>query len=341
MLYGSGLQTWEYAPKFALRSYAYIVLHALPAHAVHIFTPSRVTVFYGVRCALALACAAAECYLVCAARRVYGKRVALTTALFLLLSPGMFFAAPTLLPSTFTMLALTVSMASWFDGAHNIALAAATIGTFVSCWPYVAVCFVPVGLDALARRPVHAVIAWCVFLIVVVNTPLLAIDAHFYGTLLYAPWNIVAYNVFNAKAHLYGVEGWQYYLKNGVLNFNVAFLLALPAVCVPMCRGLWLWRQSDQRGVEGTGARTKPENVGIRGREENNSTPQRYSADKSLRLTAHMLPMYLGVPHAVAAPKRKGLYTLSTRHLLFSRGDTGCSDGRCGGAHRLWYKVLP
>ena len=252
--------------------------------------------FYGVRVFLALACAAAECHLVCAARRRYGRRVALTTAFFLLLSPGMFLAAPTLLPSTFTMLALTVCTASWLDGRHNVALAAATVGTFVSCWPYVAVCFVPVGLDALARRPVHAVIAWCVFLVVVVNAPLVAIDAHYYGTFLYAPWNIVAYNVFNAKAHLYGVEGWQYYLKNCVLNFSVAFPLALPAMCVPVCRGWWLWRRAGEfREKEGKGHSLENDEsaAAAAATGKDDEVGGSYTAGKLVLLAAHLMPMYL------------------------------------------------
>ena len=261
----------------------------MPAQILLLFTTNKITVFYGVRVFLALACAAAECYLVCAARRQYGRRIALTTAFFLLLSPGMFLAAPTLLPSTFTMLALTVCMASWLDGQHNVALAAATVGTFVSCWPYVAVCFVPVGLDALARRPVHAVIAWCVFLVVVVNMPLMAIDAHYYGKFLYAPWNIVAYNVFNAKAHLYGVEGWQYYLKNCVLNFSIVFPLALMAVCVPVWRGLRLWRRAEAATRQSTAEGKVVERKPILEKD----APGPYTTKRLVLLAAHMMPMYL------------------------------------------------
>jgi len=29
-MYGNGLQTWEYSPLFALRSYAYLLIHWLP-----------------------------------------------------------------------------------------------------------------------------------------------------------------------------------------------------------------------------------------------------------------------------------------------------------------------
>ncbi|XP_059815332.1 alpha-1,2-mannosyltransferase ALG9-like [Hypanus sabinus] len=31
LLYGTGFQTWEYSPAYAVRSYAYLWLHALPA----------------------------------------------------------------------------------------------------------------------------------------------------------------------------------------------------------------------------------------------------------------------------------------------------------------------
>ena len=76
------------------------------------------------------------------------------------------------------------------------------LNAFVYFW------FLNLGLDALGRRNVFAVISFCLFLIVVVNLPMLAIDAHYYGDIIYAPWNIVRYNVVEAKAHLYGLEGW-------------------------------------------------------------------------------------------------------------------------------------
>jgi len=31
LLFGKGFQTWEYSPKFALRSYLYILTHTVPA----------------------------------------------------------------------------------------------------------------------------------------------------------------------------------------------------------------------------------------------------------------------------------------------------------------------
>ena len=236
LLYGHGLQTWEYSPTFALRTYAYPLMHAIPAVlSEYLFSlHSHIAVFYAVRTCLALACGLAEIYFVCAVKKRYGNRIGFMTSIFLLCSPGMFLSSPTFLPSTFTMLALTVSMAAWFDKSYGVALAAATVGTFLSCWPYVAVSFVPVGLDALARKNVLAVVVWCLLLIAIVNLPILAFDAHFYGFLSYTPWNIVRYNVVEAKANLYGVESWTYYPLNLILNFNVCFLLSCVSFVVPV-----------------------------------------------------------------------------------------------------------
>lgn len=45
LLYGTGMQTWEYSPLYAIRSYAYLWLHALPAclHA-HVLQTNKVGV---------------------------------------------------------------------------------------------------------------------------------------------------------------------------------------------------------------------------------------------------------------------------------------------------------
>ncbi|CAI8055709.1 Alpha-1,2-mannosyltransferase ALG9 [Geodia barretti] len=65
---------------------------------------------------------------------------------------------------------------------------------------------------------------------VVVSVPLVAIDSVYYGRPVLAPLNIVLYNVFGKGGpNLYGVEPLSYYLINGVLNFNVVFILALLA----------------------------------------------------------------------------------------------------------------
>lgn len=58
--------------------------------------------------------------------------------------------------------------------------------------------------------------------------PLTETDSSYYGRFTIAPWNIVKYNIFTSRGpNLYGTEPWYFYVLNGVLNFNFAFLLAL------------------------------------------------------------------------------------------------------------------
>ena len=61
LLYGQGMQTWEYDPKFALRSYFYIIIHLVPGWAYAAFAqPNPMLVFYFLRFLLALVCAFCE-----------------------------------------------------------------------------------------------------------------------------------------------------------------------------------------------------------------------------------------------------------------------------------------
>ena len=54
------------------------------------------------------------------------------------------------------------------------------------------------------------------------------IDSKVYGRFVFAPLNILTYNVFGGGGpNLYGTEPWTYYFVNGFLNFNIVFLLAL------------------------------------------------------------------------------------------------------------------
>lgn len=63
LIYGQGLQTWEYSPEFALRSYTYLLAHGVPAFIYNrIFQTNPMLVFYFVRIMLALGCALVEVY---------------------------------------------------------------------------------------------------------------------------------------------------------------------------------------------------------------------------------------------------------------------------------------
>lgn len=62
-VFGKGLQTWEYSPEFALRSYTYLMIHAAPAYIYHkILQPNPLLIFYFTRCLLGLLSSFVEVY---------------------------------------------------------------------------------------------------------------------------------------------------------------------------------------------------------------------------------------------------------------------------------------
>ncbi|XP_021093559.1 alpha-1,2-mannosyltransferase ALG9 isoform X10 [Heterocephalus glaber] len=91
LIYGKGFQTWEYSPVYAIRSYAYLLLHAWPAafHA-RILQTNKILVFYFLRCLLAFVSCICELYFYKAVCKKFGLHVSRMMLAFLVLSTGMF-----------------------------------------------------------------------------------------------------------------------------------------------------------------------------------------------------------------------------------------------------------
>lgn len=237
--YGRGLQTWEYAPQYALRSYAYVGAHGALASAVGgAWGADKIAVFHRLHYALAAASAAAEAYFVGGVAATQGRGPALLTAALLAGSAGMAHAAPSYLPSTFTMVALTFGWGAWLRGHTSGALAAAVVGLGLG-WPFAVVALVPWAVHLVATRRLLALLAWGVAWSAPVVAACLVVDWYFYRRWLFAPWNIVLYNAFGVGgggqgSDLYGVEPAGYYLVNLFLNFNVQLALALVAPAVAL-----------------------------------------------------------------------------------------------------------
>ncbi|XP_070538131.1 alpha-1,2-mannosyltransferase ALG9-like [Ptychodera flava] len=230
--YGSGFQTWEYSPVYAIRSYAYVMLHLLPAklHA-HLFHANKILVFYFVRCVLGFICALCELYFYKGVCRLFGGNIGRLTLFSLVLNTGMFISSAAFLPSSFSMYMTLLAMGAWFT--DNIAISVLSIASSaILGWPFAGAIGIPIAVDfVLRRREILQFIKWCVIALLVILVPVVMVDSHFYGKLVVTPLNIVLYNVFSEHGpDLYGVEPWTYYFINGFLNFNVAFLMALVAL---------------------------------------------------------------------------------------------------------------
>lgn len=237
LLHGFGMQTWEYAPQFALRSYAYLLPHEMVARLLGLLALSKMTQLTYFKVALALFCVAGEVYLYhVLAKRLRGSQVPQLTLCILLGATGMFVAAPAFLPSSFAMVMVSFAFGAYLDRRDWLAVLCIAIASIVG-WPFAAFVGLPLALEMCSRRGLGTFAGYALSAGLLVLIPTFAIDSQYYGKPVLAAFNIVRYNVLAAGAghgpELYGVEPWYFYLLNATLNFNVAFVAALlaPLAC--------------------------------------------------------------------------------------------------------------
>ncbi|KAK4699679.1 hypothetical protein P7C70_g6582, partial [Phenoliferia sp. Uapishka_3] len=245
---GSGFQTWEYSPVYAIRSYFYLLVNALPSFIAQKFPDKRVS-FFALRLTFATVSSFVEAALYRATVVHISPHVGRYLLWSLLFSAAFYSASTAFLPSTFAMWGVMLGQAealSPVDGSYRritrIALAFATAA--LVGWPFAAVLAVPIvfeqmflrgtekfaeGQGALwaakrARGMFIAGVAGASLLI-----PIVFVDSKAYQKLAIVPWNIVKYNVLSTSGgpSLYGVSPSYFYLQNGLLGFNILLPLAL------------------------------------------------------------------------------------------------------------------
>ncbi|XP_043356943.1 alpha-1,2-mannosyltransferase ALG9 isoform X4 [Dermochelys coriacea] len=197
LVYGKGFQTWEYSPVYAIRSYAYLWLHALPAlfHA-RVLQTNKVLVFYFLRCLLAFLSCICELYFYKAVCKKFGLHVSRLMLAFLVLSTGMFCSAAAFLPSSFCMYTTVVAMTGWYMDKTSIAVLGVAAGAIMG-WPFSAALGIPIAIDLLIiKRRWKSFLNWCLVALILFLVPLVIVDSYYYGKLVIAPLNIVLYNVF-------------------------------------------------------------------------------------------------------------------------------------------------
>ncbi|KAL6061390.1 mannosyltransferase [Balamuthia mandrillaris] len=229
LTFGFGFQTWEYSPTFALRPYLYVAFHAALGHLLTLFgIANKVVVFYLIRCGLAAFCSFGEATFYRGVVHAFGPRVGLLTLLFLLSSCGMWIASTAHLPNSFSMYGVLLCFGWWFQRRHTLAVFAGALAVLLG-WPFVALLFVPVGIDLLWQCGPVRVLLWGTAALLTFILPSIFTDWYYYGFPVVAVWNLIRYNVLdsNTGSHLYGVEPWTYYISNAFLNFNFVFFLSL------------------------------------------------------------------------------------------------------------------
>ncbi|CAN8062745.1 unnamed protein product [Agarophyton chilense] len=248
LLYGYGLQTWEYSPEYCLRSYAFLLPYALVskfATLIHPYflgitkssvpTSPKVFAFYFTRFVQALCCGFTELHLIEATYGSFGPFVAAFLFLFLATSPGLFRSAVEFLPSSFAMICLCLALSAWMKNNHFGAVLCVALASLLG-WVYAAALGVPMALHmALQRNGFHKFLRNAIVCGVLVLAIIIPIDSYLYGKLVIAPMNHIWYNVFPEKgtgSHIFGVESWTFYFVNVFLNCNLAtlFVTFLPVL---------------------------------------------------------------------------------------------------------------
>ncbi len=234
------------SPTYGLRSYLYILFHAgLGKISQWLWieqTWGRVGVFYAIRTALGLLCAAAETRLVRAVKRRFGESVASLFVAFLVISPGMFHASVSYLPQSFAMCCLMAAYGCWLNDEFAGAIFWMGVTSLIG-WPFAVLIGVVMGIDILARTSVLQCVRWGVASLAACLIPMMCIDRMFYGRWLIAPLNIAIYNTPTTDrgegANLYGVEPWHFFITNLFLNFNFIWLLNV-GVAIPLSLIIWI-----------------------------------------------------------------------------------------------------
>lgn len=230
LMYGKGMQTWEYSAQYALRSWWYLLLHAIVASPVALFLGNqrgKIVVFYFVKCALGSASAFSEWLLLRQVDQTYSRTVSTIFLTLLSVSSGLFVSSSSLLPSSFTMYAVTLAAAAVLDGNMHLAIDSSVIGVLWG-WCVAAPAFMPFAIWVLAsfnivRSIKHLLLSLCAALL-----PLVVTDRIFYGNWKASLWNFLMYNVAGGgKSSLYGIEDWTYYFRNGLNQLQLILPLAL------------------------------------------------------------------------------------------------------------------
>ncbi|TFK56717.1 glycosyltransferase family 22 protein [Heliocybe sulcata] len=256
---GYGFQTWETSPVYAIRSWAYVLLHLLPARVGALMTGEKRAGYFAVRLFLAVVSSLCETKFYRTVVEKVNRKVGRYLFFMLLFSTGMWNASIAFLPSSFamyaSMLAFSYAMepASTKSSQRTLRATLCFAAGSIIGWPFALALSLPFVVEELFvfsgdRVPADMYQTWlkrrwsnfasAVAVSALLFIPVVGIDSLAYGRLTLVPWNIIRYNIFGGSGRgpeLYGTEPWTFYIRNLVLNFNIIVpfaFAALPALAV-------------------------------------------------------------------------------------------------------------
>jgi alpha-1,2-mannosyltransferase len=254
LLYGSGMQTWEYSPEFGLRSYLYVGLHALIGillqGPMRFLAPYhyRILVFYSIRVFLGFFHAFSASSLVSAVNRRFGQSIAYLSAILIAFSPGLFQASTSYLPQSFSMYSVTLAFAAWIGGRRPFPIIFWMGVSGLIGWPFVAILALGIAPHLIYRHGLMSCIRAALATAVICLLPGFMVDFYYYRKLILPVANIISYNGFTSHgADIYGTEPWHYFIKNLALNFNFAWAVA--SLAIPISIIIFLLQQGKKESA--------------------------------------------------------------------------------------------
>ncbi|KRZ83276.1 Alpha-1,2-mannosyltransferase ALG9 [Trichinella sp. T8] len=227
LVYGSGMQTWEYSPQYAIRSYAFLLFFSLPAKLISSVFSSKLFLFTLMRVwisAFTIACDVLFAVVIC---KRLSSAVGFYYLIFQSIGCGSFLSGAALLPSSLAMAFTSCAYAACLSDRNTVAVWSIAASALL-CWPFAALLGLPIALHMMScgqwrKLFIHTIASGCF-----ICAFMIPVDSYFFGRLVIAPLNIILYNVFGTDGpNRYGTEPLSFYVKNLWLNWNVVFLMSV------------------------------------------------------------------------------------------------------------------
>lgn len=225
LLYGDGLKPWEYSEKYALRPYAFLYLLYIPAKLLTFSGLSKWSVFTLCKWLISLL----NIY------SLYSLCNTFDVSTGLIMTPGILAASTAFLPNSVSTTMAAWSLIYWRQNHTNkllFTLAAMTIIT----WPYAVVFYLPFifsrfdGKQARLSFQFRRYFLAALFSAIYILAPAIIIDYLHHGKVTLTFMNAVLYNVFGGNDEKFGTEGPFYYIRNGLVNYNLLLLLPFASI---------------------------------------------------------------------------------------------------------------
>ena len=222
--FDKGFMTWEYDPRYAIRSWCYMfVFYGIS----YILRNDHMSFFVRFRSILGFFHFISMSSLVSASKDVFHKDMESILVVIIAFSPAFFISANSFLPSSICMFLVAVSYSKLLLGNNRQCLFYIVLMT-VLCWPFCGV-FVLMPVFDVAYSKLSNFLEYLITGIlqsILVLSISLSVDYLFYQKFVFVALNIVNYNIFSIKGpELYGVEPISYYIKVFVLHWGPLSIL--------------------------------------------------------------------------------------------------------------------